>query len=325
MKNDNLISKLKNIPISNYQPYKEIKQQSNSPIEVKHNVGELIDNSCLVKVKEIGNEIQLSHIKSVPLELPIERISDTHYRVKSTGEIREYKKSKTRDEHYKSLARTFRNLRELINNNFYGFANEKFITLTYQGLQRDEKKLYNDFKIWVKAIRRRYGKLDYINVVEPQATGSWHCHVLIRFHELHKENNYIDYNEFRSYWKHGSFVNVRSLEDVNNVGLYLSAYLTDIEVDDNSLQDLESDEEIVNKEINGKSKSIIKGGRLKYYPSGMNLYRCSRGIKKPIEYYSQKDSMDFTLFDLKHSNKIELLKDGNLVNTIHYEHYSLKK
>lgn len=32
----------------------------------------------------------------------------------------------------------------------------------------------------------------------------------------------------------------------------------------------------------GKSKKIIKGGRLGLYPAGMKLYRCSRGIKKPI-------------------------------------------
>lgn len=322
MENQNLIERLQGKPITNYQPYKESKQQSNSPIQVQHNIGEMIDDSCLVKVKEMGNQIQLSHIKSVPLEMPIIKISDTHYMIKKTGEIREYRKTKTRDENIKSLKRTFKNLQELINTNFYGLPNEKFITLTYAKHQRDTKELLNDFKIWIKSIRRRYGKLDYINVVEPQESGSWHCHVLVKFYEL--PNNYIDYNEFRSYWKHGSFVNVRSLENNTNVGLYLSAYLTDIEVNDTTLMDMELDDVIVEKQVDNQSKSFIKGGRLKYYPTGMKLYRKSQGIKKPTEYYRQKESVDLSEYEFKRSNKMELLQDGNLVNTIHYEHYYIK-
>lgn len=32
----------------------------------------------------------------------------------------------------------------------------------------------------------------------------------------------------------------------------------------------------------GELKKIIKGGRLGLYPAGMRLYRCSRGVKKPV-------------------------------------------
>lgn len=31
----------------------------------------------------------------------------------------------------------------------------------------------------------------------------------------------------------------------------------------------------------GQSKAVIKGARLNLYPPGFNLYRCSRGIKRP--------------------------------------------
>ena len=34
--------------------------------------------------------------------------------------------------------------------------------------------------------------------------------------------------------------------------------------------------------VDGISKQFIKGERLKYYPSGMNLYSSSRGMKKPV-------------------------------------------
>lgn len=34
-------------------------------------------------------------------------------------------------------------------------------------------------------------------------------------------------------------------------------------------------------ETTDKRKAIIKGARLKLYPTGFNLYRCSRGVKRP--------------------------------------------
>ncbi len=36
----------------------------------------------------------------------------------------------------------------------------------------------------------------------------------------------------------------------------------------------------------GTPKAIIKGARLQFYPPNFNLYRCSRGIKKPEKYYT---------------------------------------
>ncbi|PBH17406.1 hypothetical protein BGV21_21445, partial [Clostridioides difficile] len=38
-------------------------------------------------------------------------------------------------------------------------------------------------------------------------------------------------------------------------------------------------------EVDGVKKSILKGARLCMYPPKFNLYRCSKGIKKPnIDY-----------------------------------------
>ena len=34
-------------------------------------------------------------------------------------------------------------------------------------------------------------------------------------------------------------------------------------------------------EAKNKSKAVIKGARLKLYPPSFNLYRCSRGVKRP--------------------------------------------
>lgn len=309
-----------------------MENQISKPITIETSRGELIDKSNLIKVKRMGNYTELSYIRTIPTTMPIERIDENTYRIKSTNQVKEYKRSKTRDEQIKSLKRTFKNLRELINTNFYGLPNEKFVTLTYAKHQRDNKQVGKHFEKWIEKVRKRYGKCDYINVVEPQASGSWHCHVLIKFHELYKENNYIDYNEFRSFWKHGSFVNVRDLTECHNVGLYLSAYLTDIEVNDETvnqaMQDMDNvvieEKEVIDTNGNKMKKSFIKGGRLSYYPNKMNLYRCSRGIKQPTVYVGVREDIDTTNMELISSCKMELKKDNDVVNVIQYETYKNK-
>lgn len=52
---------------------------------------------------------------------------------------------------------------------------------------QDVDKLRRDVQTWTQAFRRKFGACDYINVVEPQECGAWHCHVLIKFYELEKD------------------------------------------------------------------------------------------------------------------------------------------
>lgn len=82
---------------------------------------------------------------------------------------------------------------------------------------------------------------------------------------------------------------IRSLESVDNVGAYLTAYLTDIPVEDVlTMYNANEDKKMATNDENGGNtcaktdKKYIKGGRMLFYPANFNLYRCSRGIKKPI-------------------------------------------
>lgn len=323
---NNLIDDLKSKKIIEFKTNNVVlKEKSDEPISISSSKGEMIDDENYIKAKFMGNHMELCYIRTVPTEMPIERIDENTYLIKSTNQIKEYKKSKTRDEQVKSLKRTFKKLRELINTNFHGLPNEKFVTLTYKKKQRDHEQVYTDFKVWIKEVRRKYGACDYINVVEPQASGSWHCHVLIKFYEL--ENNYLDYNEFRKLWKHGVFVNVRDLTDCDNIGAYLSAYLTDIELTDKTLKKAQKDVSVIEvneKLVDGEKKSFIKGGRMSYYPNKMNLYRRSRGIKDPFVSVGKKGDLILDDYEFKHSNKLDLMKKDEVVNTIHYESYVKK-
>lgn len=287
-----------------------------------------IDENTLVKVKRMGNQTQLSHRWKVSIEMPIERISDTEYLVKKTGEIKEYKKSKTRDEQIGHLRTTFKKLRELINTNFIGQPNEKFITLTYAENMQDVERLQRDFQIWMKSVRRKYGKCDYINVVEPQERGAWHCHVLIKFYEL--ENGYLDYDEFRKLWKYG-YNKVKELNDIDNIGAYLSAYLTDIEMTDETFEQATQDMDAIEIRTvefdDGQSKKFIKGGRLHYYPSAMKLYRRSKGIKDPVVYVTTKKDFIESIDDMElvNSSKYDVVSDDKVVNFTSYENYAKVK
>jgi hypothetical protein len=97
-------------------------------------------------------------------------------------------------------------------------------------------------------------------------------HVLFIFEKIAP---FIPNADLRNIWGHG-FVNVRALRgDVDDVGRYLTAYLTDIAIDsdDTSNPPPSSDD--------AKNKKFVKGGRLALYPTGFRFFRCSKGVKRP--------------------------------------------
>lgn len=189
-----------------------------------------------------------------------------------TGEIIDCKVSSTREDNQVSLRRTIKRLRDLINCNFFGDDNELFITLTYRENMSDYKRLYKDFDKFYKKLKRRYKDIEfrYISVIEPQERGAWHLHVLLK--GLNVESLYIPNDEvIARLWGHG-FTKTERLKGVDNVGAYLSAYLTDL-IDEK-----------------GRKK---KGARLYLYPSGLNIYRCSRNCRRPIERWVKYEDIDY--------------------------------
>jgi hypothetical protein len=81
-------------------------------------------------------------------------------------------------------------------------------------------------------------------------------------------------------------------------------------------------------EIDGVSKSIIKGGRLHMYPPKFNLYRASRGVKKPIVSYDiEKNAQKkVSAGTLTFEKTIELTdSDSQFINRINYRYYNLLK
>lgn len=288
----------------------------------------VIENDSTVQVIQMNHLVEVQYLSYRNTKMPIQVLDKNNYLLLETGEIKEFNHIENRGQLIKSLSRTFKELRYYINNNFCGAENELHVTLTYAENMTDPERLYNDFKLFMKALRRKYKKettIDVINVVEPQERGAWHCHVLLRFNDL--DSIYIPKQTISDLWKNG-FVNVRSLHEVDNIGAYLSAYLTDIELTPETAKDLHAGDEVETKIVDGIEKKFIKGGRLHMYPPKMRIYRCSKGIKKP-----DKERMKFR--EIKkvvknatpHYSRTIIIKDDDnkALNTIVYNQYNLKR
>ena len=238
-----------------------------------------IAQSRIVTSYKYGDTVELS--TSVGKKPVMKRISKDKMVNRITGEIKTIKHATGRaDPHnYESLRQTFKRLKRLIGANFQGGKSELWITLTYrESPMTDSKRLYNDFGKFMRKLRRYTGKkLIYIVVIEPQASGSLHAHLLLKTPDRSKLA--IPNNVVAKKWGQG-FTKTKRLKDSDNISAYLMAYLTNID-----LENLEGDL----SKSKDESKRIIKGGRLGLYHTGMQIYRHSRtGIVEPKKYVNQK-------------------------------------
>src|SRR5699024_1208881 len=173
---------------------------------------------------------EIQYMEKMNNRANIKKLNSDEYVDLKTGEVKEFEKTENRSQSYNSLRQTFKKLRYLINNNFTGKRNELFLTITYAENMTCAIRIYDDIRKFVMCLKYRFkdeSTIDYINVVEPQGRGAWHCHVLLRFNEL--EKIFIPNQKMADLWGHG-FVTIKSMKNVDNIGAYLSAYLADLEL-----------------------------------------------------------------------------------------------
>lgn len=257
---------------------------------------QFINTNLPVKVTEMGNITEIQYMSRRNNKATIQMLpGGEEYVVVRTGEIKEVEHHEFRSSQKKSLYRTFSNLRGIINSNIIDTDKVRWITLTYKENMTDTERLYKDFEKFNKRFqyyikKQGYNKAEYIVMMEPQGRGAWHCHLLYMFDT---KAPYIPNEKLSKLWGHG-FVTIKKLDNVDNVGAYLTAYLGDLDLEDCNPDDLLGCEvKTVEIEEYGvkKSKYYIKGARLKMYPAGFNMYRCSRGVKRPIiDMYSQNEA-----------------------------------
>lgn len=230
----------------------------------------LIYNSRLVKSYRYGKTLEITTAHGIH-EQKIKVISGKRYVNLETGEIFNMDaKATTRNDNIEEVKRTMKRLRRLIAHNFSGGISQLWITLTYAKHITDFKVANRDFEIFMKRLRRRYSNLAYIAVIEPQASGRWHYHVLLK--DTTGNILTIPNSELAHLWDKG-FTKTKRLKSSDKVGNYVLAYVSNL--------DLQLDK-------SAKEKKHIKGARLFLYPKGLRIYRASRNIDNPIEETSFK-------------------------------------
>lgn len=227
------------------------------------------------KISVQGNVIERLEMDSRNTKCRAIKVDSGHWMDPETGEVHEYEHGSKRTDSVSALRRTFKRIRALVNTNCTDADKVRWITLTYAENMTDVERLYSDYKSFWKRFKRRWPGAEYIIVIEPQARGAWHVHMLAIWQE---RAPYIPNVELRRCWGHG-FVKVTGLDNIDNVGAYLSAYLGDAVVEEGENYTSEK------RCRDGTTKRIKKGARLHMYPAGMNIYRHSRGIREPEEFW----------------------------------------
>lgn len=291
-----------------------------------------VSDNSMVYVRKMNHIYEVLHLQTNKNGLDkIKKISKSEYVILESGEVMEYQVNDNRGESVESLKETMKKLRYLINNNFTGGEGEIHLTLTYAENMTDTTRLYKDYKrFWMRFIRKYGNEFEYLSVIEPQERGAWHCHVLIKTRD--GTRLYIPSDDIEKLWGNG-FVKIKRLEEVDNIGAYLSAYLCNAEADDEDIERIcklpsGSETNIFIKDTQEGKKGFIKGKRLKMYPLGINIFRHSKGI-----IYPEKQEMNFE--ELKkivgsatpnYTRVVKILDDDNkFLNKITYLNYNTKR
>lgn len=296
-----------------------------------------IGTEDLVSLKEMGNIYEICYLQKKNNQIKTQLIDKDHYVYLDSGEIFECNHIDNRSESKFQVGQSLKRLREYINTNVVDPNSCKWVTLTYKDNMTDSKKLYNDFKRFMTRFKRRFKeyKLEYIAACEPQARGAWHMHLIIIFDRVAP---FIPNSSIENLWEQG-FTKTNKLDNIDNIGAYLTAYLGDMEFTEENMLELQKQglnvSQMSLKEVNEiegiklkEPKSFIKGGRLYMYPPKFNLYRISRGIKKPKkEYYSYhvaKEKIGCTKPTYSKGIKISGFHNS-FDNRIIYEYYNTKR
>lgn len=283
-----------------------------------------------VTVKLCGNVIEIRYMRSSPVAI-IEKVSAELYVDKRTGEVKEFRHSENRAESKASVAQSLCKLRDLINTNLTEPEKALWVTLTYAENMRNAKQLYEDFRrFWQRFLyfldKHEYPAAEYITAAEPQARGAWHLHCLLLFPE---KAPFIPNAAVAHIWGHG-FTKTKNLQGIDNPGLYLTAYLGDMELSEalrhGSTKGKIAQVSTIDEQGKHQKKAIIKGARLCLYPPGFNLYRSSRGVKRPKIWRTTEAGVQEIINNvpLTYEKTIAITdKSGEIKNIINYRQYNI--
>lgn len=208
------------------------------------------------------------------------------------GRIKGMKSKNYEDNRVKVLVRAKNRLRRIINANVGAYGREftsKFVTLTFGDNVTDLDIAHYEFKKFIKRLNyamydTKKANLRYSVVVEFQERGAVHYHII--FYNL----PYLKSDTLSEIWGNG-FVKINKIDDVDNVGAYVTKYMS----------------------------KDLGDSRLR----GRKSYFNSRELKQPVEI-TDKEKVEAVVAALP----LETLKysaefDNDYLGNIHYRQYNL--
>ena len=273
-------------------------------------------------------------MRYMPVGCPIEKLNNECYVDKRTGEIKEIQHNESRISDKASVAQSLARLRDLINCNLTNPNNALWVTLTYAENMTDTVRLYEDYRrFWQRFCyylkKQGHPKAEYIIAAEPQARGAWHLHCLFLFPT---KAPFIPNDDMARIWRNG-YTKTKSLKGIDNVGLYLTCYLGDMELTEALSAGITKgrdirEVEITNEQGKKQKKAILKGTRLSLYAAGFNIYRTSRTIKRPIIFKTTEGKAQEIIGNAPqiYEKTISITDEaGEVKNIINYRQYNKAK
>lgn len=291
-----------------------------------------ISDDAIVRLKETGNITEIMYSEKRSKGGYITKINKDYYCDNRTGEIFEFKHIENRSQDLRSVSHSLERGRDILNTNITDVSFCRWLTFTYSKNMTNPKKLQKDFENCVRELRKIFGHFEYITAAEPQGRGALHLHAVFIF--PHKAP-YMANDIVAKAWNQG-FVTVKRLDDVDNVGAYLTAYLGDMELSEAIESGIRVNlhgkfKEVEYKDDNGNAvtKKFVKGARLRMYPPGFRIFRWSTGIKEPdVSLITYKQAKKKVCSAKQTFSKTVILEDPEkeFKNTLQYEYYnSIKK
>lgn len=249
-------------------------------------------------------------INTMIKQMPIKRLNkDTWavlefqgYKTTWNGEIVQKDMQLSRGSNLNGLMRSFKRLRDILNSNDINKNNSKWITCTYADNMTNPKEFYADNQAFIRKLRNYYDiHFEYILTVEPQKRGALHSHIIL-ITPPDVVMPFIPNDLLANFWGKG-FTKTKRIKEGDNISAYLCAYLTDT--------------------YNEKTKEKHKNARLLLYPPTCQLFRCSRGIKKPVNFYTPCIPESYVMpFPTEYKKTVKIKEGLDIVYTDLYYHFA---
>lgn len=170
-----------------------------------------------------------------------------------TGEAKEYKPSRTKDQCIESTRVSLLNAGELIKYNFLRYDTVYSVDLTFRDAPMNYDEFQTSLRNFTRKMRRIDPNIEYVFIKEAGSNGRFHAHSIMWSPELTEEI-------IRDKWKYGEEIFFREINEKRGL-IYKTSYLTNITGD--------------------SEEATAKRNNLMYFPANKHIFLASKNLAEP--------------------------------------------